>query len=53
MKLLIIVICLIWQSVFLIYATKNFLKKRPEKEPLLQDSKIPLRQQFLTSYLGA
>jgi hypothetical protein len=47
MKLLIILICLIWQSIFLIYATKNFLKKRPRKEPVTQYSKIPLRQQLL------
>ncbi len=47
MKLLIIVICLIWQSIFLIYATKNFLKKRPRKEPVAQYSKVPLRQQLL------
>ena len=47
MKLLTIVICLIWQSIFLIYATKNFLKKRPIKEPIIQYSKIPLRQQLL------
>ena len=47
MKILVIVICLIWQSIFLIYATKNFLKKRPRKEPFAQYSKIPLRQQLL------
>jgi hypothetical protein len=47
MKLLIIVICLIWQSIFPIYATNNFLKKRPRKEPVAQYSKIPLRQQLL------
>ena len=47
MKLLIIIICLIWQSIFLIYATKNFLKKRPRKEPVAQYLKIPLRQQLL------
>ena len=47
MKLLIIVICLIWQSIFLIYATKNFLKKRPRKEPVAQYSKVSLRQQLL------
>jgi hypothetical protein len=47
MKLLIILICLIWHSIFLTYATKNFLKKRPRKEPVAQYSKIPLRQQFL------
>ena len=47
MKLLIIVICLIWHSIFLIYATKNFLRKRPTKEPVTQYSNIPLRQQLL------
>jgi hypothetical protein len=47
MKILIILSCLIWQSIFLIYATKNFLKKRPRKEPVAQYSKIPLRQQLL------
>jgi hypothetical protein len=47
MKLLIILTCLIWQSIFLIYATKNFLKKRPKKEPLVQYPNIPLRQQLL------
>ena len=47
MKLLIIVICLIWQSIFLIYATKNFLKKRPIKEPIVQYPKVLLRQQLL------
>lgn len=47
MKLLIIVICLIWQSIFLIYATKNFLKKRLRQEHVAQYSKIPFRQQLL------
>ena len=47
MKILVILSCLIWQSVFLIYATKNFLKKRPRKEPFAQYSKVPLRQQLL------
>ena len=47
MKILVILICLIWQSIFLIYATKNFLKKRPRKEPVTKYSKIPLRQQLL------
>ena len=47
MKLLIIVICLIWLSIFLIYATKNILKKRPIKEPIIQYSIIPLKQQLL------
>ena len=47
MKLLIILICLTWQSIFLIYATKNFLKKRPRKEPVAQYPKVSLRQQLL------
>ena len=47
MKILVILICLIWQSVFLIYATKNFLKNRPRKEHVAQYSNIPLRQQLL------
>lgn len=45
--MLIILICLIWQSIFLIYATKNFFKKRPTKVPVAQYSKVPLRQQLL------
>ena len=48
MKILIILICLIWQSIFLIFATKNFLKKRPKKEPIVQYPKVSLRQQLLT-----
>jgi hypothetical protein len=47
MKILVILSCLIWHSIFLIYATKNFLKNRPRKEPVAQYSKIPLRQQLL------
>ena len=47
MKILVILICLIWQSVFLIYATKNFLKKRPRKEHVTQYSKVSLRHQLL------
>jgi hypothetical protein len=47
MKILVILICLIWQSIFLIFATKNFLKKRPRKEPVTQYSKVLLRQQLL------
>jgi hypothetical protein len=47
MKIIVILSCLIWQSVFLIYATKNFLKKRPRKEPVVQYPKVLLRQQLL------
>ena|GEM_PF-720379 len=47
LKILVILSCLIWQSVFLIYATKNYLKKRPRKEHVAQYLNIPLRQQLL------
>ena len=47
MKIIVILICLIWQSIFLIYATKNFLKRRPKKEPIFQYLKVSLRQQLL------
>jgi hypothetical protein len=47
MKILVILSCLIWQSVFLIYATENFLKKRPRKEHVAQYPNISLRQQLL------
>jgi hypothetical protein len=47
MKIIVILICLIWQSIFLIYATKNFLKRRPKKEPIFQYPKVSLRQQLL------
>jgi hypothetical protein len=47
MKVVVVLICLIWQSIFLIYATKNFLKKRPKKEPIVQYPKVSLRQQLL------
>jgi hypothetical protein len=47
LKILVVFICLIWQSIFLFFATKNFLKKRPIKEPIVQYPKIFLRQQLL------
>ena len=47
MKTLVVFICLIWQSIFLFFATTNFLKKRPRKEPIVQYSKVSLRQQLL------
>jgi hypothetical protein len=47
LKILVVFICLIWQSIFLIYATKNFLKKRPRKEPIVQYPNVSLRQQLL------
>ena len=47
MKILVILICFIWHSIFLIYATKNFLMKRPRKEHFAPYPKVSLRQQLL------
>ena len=47
MKILIILICLIWQSIYLFYATKNFLQKRVKKVTEVNYSKVSLRQQLL------
>ena len=47
MKILVVFIYLIWQSIFLIYATKNFIKRRPKKEPIVQYPNVSLRQQLL------
>jgi len=47
MKIIVILICLIWQSIFLIYATKNFLKRKPKNEPIVQYPNVSLRQQLL------
>jgi hypothetical protein len=47
MKILVVFICLIWQSIFLFFATKNFLKRRPKKESIVQYPNVSLRQQLL------
>ena len=47
MKILIILICLIWQSIYLFYATKNFMQKRVKKVTEVNYSKVSLRQQLL------
>ena len=47
MKILVIFSCVIRQSIFLIYATKNFLKKIQRKELVTQYPKVLLRQQLL------
>ncbi len=47
MKLLVIVICLIWQSIFLFYATTSFLQKRKRKEIVVEYLTVPLRQQLM------
>ena len=47
MKILVVFICLIWQSIFLFFATKNFLKRRPKKDSIVQYPNVSLRQQLL------
>jgi hypothetical protein len=47
LKILVIVICLIWQSIFLFYATQNFLQKRERKEIAIEYLIVPLRQQLM------
>ena len=47
MKLLVIVICLLWQSIFLFFATRSFLQKRKSKEIIIDYLNIPLRQQLM------
>jgi len=47
MKILIILICLIWQSIYLFYATKNFVQKRIKKVIEVNYSKVSLRHQLL------
>ena len=47
MKILVVFICLTWQSIFLFFATKNFLKRRPKKESIVQYPNVSLRQQLL------
>jgi len=47
MKILVIIICLIWQSIFLFYATRNFLQKRKRTEIIINYLSVPLRKQLM------
>jgi hypothetical protein len=47
MKILVVLICLIWQSIFLFNATKSFIQKRRRKEIVIEYLKVPLRQQLM------
>ena len=47
MRILVVLICLIWQSIFLFYATRSFIQKRRRKEIVIEYSKVPLRKQLL------
>ena len=47
MKILVVLSCLIWQSIFLFYATRSFIQKRKTKETLNEYLIVPLRQQLM------
>jgi hypothetical protein len=47
MKILVVLICLIWQSIFLFYATRSFIQKRNRKETANEYLIVPLRQQLV------
>jgi hypothetical protein len=47
MKILVILICLIWQSIFLFYATKRFFQKIKRKEVAIEYLTVPLRQELI------
>jgi len=47
MKILVIIICLIWQSIFLFYATSSFLQKRKRREIVIEYLTVPLRQKLM------
>jgi hypothetical protein len=47
MKILVVLSCLIWQSIFLFYATRSFIQKRNRKETVNEYLKVPLRQQLM------
>ena len=47
MKILVVLICLILQSIFLFYATRSFIQKRNRKETVNEYLKVPLRQQLM------
>ena len=47
MKILVVLSCLIWQSIFLFYATRSFIQKRNRKESVNEYLIVPLRQQLM------
>ena len=47
MKILVVLSGLIWQSIFLFYATRSFIQKRNRKETVSEYLKVPLRQQLM------
>ena len=47
MKILVVLICFIWQSIYLLYATRAFLQKRNKKEIVIIYQAVSLRQQLM------
>ena len=47
MKFVVILMCFIWQSIYLLYATRGFLQKRIKKEIVIIYQAVSLRQQLM------
>ena len=47
MKIIIILTCLIWQSIYLFYATRNYFNKKVKKPIAIKYEEVPLRQQLM------
>jgi len=46
-KIIIILACLIWQSIYLFYATRIYFNKKVKKSVVIKYSEISLRQQLM------
>jgi NADH:ubiquinone oxidoreductase subunit 4 (subunit M) len=47
MKIIIILTCLIWQSVYLLYSTRIYFNKKVKKPIAIKYEEVPLRQQLM------
>jgi hypothetical protein len=47
MKIIIILACLIWQSIYLRYATRIYFNKKVKKPTAIKYEEVPLRQQLM------
>ena len=47
MKIIIILTCLIWQSIYLFYATRIYFNKKVKKPIAIKYDEVPLRQQLM------
>ena len=47
MKIIIILTCLIWQSIYLFYATRIYFNKKVKKPIAIKHDEVPLRQQLM------